>query len=119
MIHNDIQLYTYEANMGGTLLGETIKEIGLELGWKFEYDEFKQTKNKTQRILDNAMGLLDAVKVREEPHTEMYENAINELKLWTNKSKRDDFTDALTKAVEVFNNPNIKKPNKFTFTRVF
>lgn len=118
MIRNDIHLYTYEANMGGTLLGETIKEIGEELGWRFEYDEYKQTKNKTQRILDNAMGLLDVVKVRDVPHTEIYESAISELRMWTNKSKKDDFTDALTKAVEVFKNPEIKKPNQIMFTRV-
>ena len=118
MMKNNIHLFTYESNMGGTLLGETLKEIAGDLGWRLDYEEFKQTKNKEQRILDNAMGVHDVVKLRETPPTEMYENAVQELKSWTNKSKHDDFTDCLTKAVEIFLNPETKKKNKFTFTRV-
>lgn len=118
MMKNNIHLFTYESNMGGTLLGETLKEIANDLGWRLDYEEFKQTKNKEQRILDNAMGTLDVLRVRKTPPTEMYESAILELKTWTNKSKHDDFTDCVTKAVELFINPSTKKQNKFTFTRV-
>lgn len=113
-IKNDIHLFKYEANMGGTLLGETLVDIAKEMGWHLEYETFKQTKNKTQRILDHAMKLIEVMRFKKQPDSDMYLDAMVELSNWTEKAKHDDFTDCVTLLVENFIEEP-KKVNKVSF----
>ncbi len=117
MIKNDIHTYEYEANMGGTILGEMINDIAKEKNHRVNFTTYKQTKNKKQRILDHAPKALEVVRIRQTPNTVMYENAKNEIFAWNEKSKHDDFTDAVTRAVETLVGDD-KKPNRIMLTRV-
>ena len=108
MIKNDIHVFEYESNLGSNLLGNKIVDIGKTKDWRIEFTNYKQTKNKIQRILDSAMVVLEVVKVQDVPQNKMYEDSLIELRGWTEKSKHDDFVDAVTRAVEKFKSTSIK-----------
>ena len=108
MIKNDIHVFEYESNLGSNLLGNKIVEIGKAKDWRIEFTNYKQTKNKVQRILDSAMVVLEVVKVQDVPQNKMYEDSLIELRGWTEKSKHDDFVDAVTRAVEKFRLSKVK-----------
>lgn len=101
MMHNDIHHIHYESNLGGTMLGDTVSKICKERQWNFTFKDFKQTKNKVKRIQDNAMGVLEEVYVQDAPQSKNYIDALKELRSWTDKARHDDFTDAITKVIEI------------------
>lgn len=117
-IKNDIHNIEYEANMGGTLLGEMLSDIAREMDWRFSYDYFKQTKNKNQRIHDFSPKTLDVVMIRKEPSTEMYKEAIDEIKNWTERTNKNDATDCMTLVVEKYDEAP-KHVNRVMVTGVF
>ena len=89
-------------------------DIAKEFDWHLEYETFKQTKNKTQRILDHAMKLIEVIRFKKRPDSDMYLDAMVELSNWTEKAKHDDFTDCVTLVVEHFIEEP-KKINKVSF----
>lgn len=116
-IKNDINSFEYEANMGGDLLGETLIEIGREKSHRLSYGNFKQSKNKEQRIRDNSEALLEHVKMRSDKPHKSYDEAEEEIRGWTEHSKHDDAIDTLTMIVErFFVEPN--KKNDFYVGRI-
>lgn len=117
-IINNINYVEYEANMGGDLLGNTLVNIAREKGHRLTCKSFKQTKNKSQRIIDNAEATLTHVKMRELPHTKDYTDAIAEIMGWTEYSKHDDAIDTLTMIVERFF-PSASKQNEFYVGGIF
>ena len=113
LIRNDIHLLKYEENMGGTLLGEKLSDMCKEIGYTFNYETYRQTKNKVQRILDMAMEVINVVRIKDVPPTKSYDTAVKEVISWSEKSKHDDTADCLTKVVEEFVAKDAEKPNQF------
>lgn len=102
LIENDIHVFKYEENLGGTLLGEKLVELAKRRGYTLSYETFRQTKNKVQRILDFAMQLLNVIRLKSKPQTKQYEMATKEFINWSELSKHDDVADCFTKMVEEF-----------------
>ena len=55
MIHNEIQYFEYEENLGGTLLGNKLVDLCAEQGHSVSFNTYRQVKNKKERILDMAL----------------------------------------------------------------
>lgn len=113
LIKNNIHSLLYESNMGGTLLGETIKNLCKEKKWVFNYKDYRQTKNKVQRINDFSSETIKRVRVLKTPTSKSYKLAKEELVNWSEQSGHDDSPDCLTKIVE---ESITNKPKKVIFT---
>lgn len=113
LIANGVHFILYESNMGGTLLGEMIKDICKARGWMFRFETYKQMKNKVQRIWNNATFTINKVRLRKHCNHRSYEIAKEEILAWSEKANHDDSIDCMTKVVEVSEQ---SKPKRIVFT---
>lgn len=102
IIHNEIQYFEYEENLGGTLLGNKLVDLCAEQGHRVSFNTYRQVKNKKERILDMALKTLEATRLRDDiTHTKQYDIAAQEIMGWGHLSKHDDAIDCLTRVSEI------------------
>lgn len=102
LVSKGIKTFNFEENLGGELLGHTLVEVAEEKDALLNPVSYVQTKNKRQRINDHAPAIIEHVRVREKPHTQMYQDGVDGIKNWSMMVKHDDYIDGVCRVVEIF-----------------
>lgn len=98
-IDNQIHELDYEANTGGTLLGETLTEKAKEENWNLICNSFKTSKNKKQKIFENQGLILEYMRFKRKSPSKQYESAVEELMKWSESAPHDDVADCASMAI--------------------
>lgn len=120
IIKNNIKSYQCENNLGGSVLISTLEEAAIDHNYDVVIEDYKQTKNKKQRIRDSASKVIESVLFRDIPESKSYKEAMEELRSWTETYKHDDVIDCVTRIVETEHEATqgvnqIYVPNSFLF----